>query len=121
VFPYWREFERAPPVRIHTLGMFEYIPYGISQQKSVSRSPAGGTHWVVLRQFKQRPVTVFTDRQADGRCRARAQVTILGKAADLAYIFVQLGRGGLTPHVDYVDVFGRDPTTGNDVQERLRP
>src|SRR5450432_4841953 len=35
VFPYWREFENSPPVRTHSLGIFEYVPYGFSEQRLV--------------------------------------------------------------------------------------
>jgi len=42
VFPYWREFENSPPVRTHSLGMLEYVPYGFSEQRLVHRTLTGG-------------------------------------------------------------------------------
>src|ERR1022692_4639671 len=54
VFPYWREFEH-PPVRTHSLGVFEYVPYGFSEQRLVHRTPTGGDQLVRLKQL-ERPI-----------------------------------------------------------------
>src|SRR5882672_7887991 len=58
VFPYWREFDNAPPVRVHGLGMFEYIPYGISEQRTIRKTPTGGLHFVKLRQFEKTAIGI---------------------------------------------------------------
>ena len=117
VFPYWREFEHAPPVRTHPLGMFEYFAYGISDQHVV-RGGADGEYVVKLKQFGQRPIWVTTQRAADGRCSALARCTIAGvRFAQLLSIYVKLS-GPLS--VEYVIVKGKDLETGKLVEERLR-
>jgi hypothetical protein len=120
VFPYWREFEKSPPVRVHTLGVFEFIPYGISEQRILRRTPTGGEHFVKLRQFEKTPVTITTRQEADGHCTSQARAVINGKEAELSFVYVTLGKGGLTPTVQFVDVHGKDLETGHEVTERLR-
>jgi Domain of unknown function (DUF4833) len=120
VFPYWREFENSPPVRVHTLGLFEYVAYGISEQRTIRRSPVGSLHVIRLRQFSKNTIAIYSMKEPDGRCSSRARTMINGKDSELSYIYVKLFRGGLTPSVDYIDVHGRDPDTGQDIQERIR-
>jgi hypothetical protein len=120
VFPYWREFENAPPVRTHGLGVFEFIPYGIWEQKTLRKTATGGYHFIRLRQFKQVPVGIVTQKDASGRCSTQARAAINGKDAELSYVFVQLAKGGLTPSVLFVDIHGKDLETGREVIERLR-
>jgi hypothetical protein len=119
VFPYWREFENAPPVRVHTLGTFEYIAYGISRQQTVTKSPNGGIQVVKLRQFDKKPVRIITKKDADGRCSAQARTVINGKDSELTYVYIKLNKGGLFPSVDYVGVHGRDSVSALEIEERL--
>lgn len=120
VWPYWREFENAPPVRIHALGTFEYVPYGISEQRSIRKTVNGGIHLMKLRQFDKTPIGIVTKKEADGKCSSQARAIINGKESELLYIYVKLGKGGITPTVEYVDVHGKDLDTGAEIQERMR-
>lgn len=120
VFPYWREFENSPPVRVHGLGLFEYIPYGISEQRTIRRTSSGGTHWMKLRQLDKLPISITTKKEADGHCSSEARAVINGKEAMLTYAYVKLGRGGLTPSVEYVDVHGKDLESGQEIYDRIR-
>jgi len=118
VFPYWREFEQSPPVRVHPLNMFEVVPYGIRQQGPLSRTESGVRYLVRLRNFK-RDLTIITRKDGSGHCLAEVETAIAGRAGmRLASVFLQLG--SLTS-VEYVDISGRDPLTGEAVRERLRP
>lgn len=122
VFQYWRHFE--PPengTKTHMLGTFEYIPYGISEQRSVRKIPTGGIHIMKLRQFGKTPIAIVTTRDAAGKCTAQARSLINGKEAELSYIWVKLGKGGLVPSVDYVDVHGKDLETGAELTQRMKP
>ncbi len=120
VFQYWREFENAPPVRTHSLGVFEYVPYGISEQRSIRKLLTGGIHIMRLRQFDKTPIAIVTKKEADGHCTSQARAIINGKESELTYIYVKLGKGGITPTVEYVDVHGKDLDTGAEIQERMR-
>jgi Domain of unknown function (DUF4833) len=120
VYQYWREFENSPPVRVHTLGAFEYIAYGISEQHTVQKTPAGGVHTIKLRQLEKRPVEIITTRGADGRCLSQARTVINGKESEFTFVFVKLSGGFIVPSVDYVDVHGRDLQTSAEVVERMR-
>jgi hypothetical protein len=120
VFQYWREFENSPPVRIHTLGLFEYVAYGTSEQRTIRKSPVGSLHVIRLRQFNKNAIAIYSRKEADGRCSSRARTVINGKDSELTYIYVKLFRGGLAPSVDYIDVHGKDPDSGHDVQERIK-
>jgi hypothetical protein len=120
VFEYWREFEKSPPVRTHGLGAFDFIAYGISEQRVLRKTPDGAVHLVRLRQFPKTPIDIVTRLGADGRCSAQALSTINGKESNLTYVYVQLAKGGIFPRVDFVDVHGRDLETGVEVVQRLR-
>jgi uncharacterized protein DUF4833 len=120
VFQYWREFENSPPVRIHTFGLFDYIAYGISEQRTIRKTATGALHVIKLRQFGKAPISIITRKEADGHCSSQARMIINGKDTELTYVYVKLARGGFAPSVDYVDVHGKDCDTGQDVQERMR-
>ena len=116
VFPYWREFERSPPVRTHSLGMFEWMAYGIAEQRVVRRTAIGSTTVVTLKQVR-RPISITTHKDVSGRCAALGTMTIAGsEGAELVSVYVKLA-GFLS--VEYVKVVGKDPKTGLPVEERL--
>lgn len=116
VFPYWREFENSPPVRTHTLGMLEYVPYGFSEQRLVHRTLTGGDQLVRLKQLA-RPILVQTKKEADGHCTAVARARIAGvEGAILTSVYAKLA--GIAS-VDYVDVHGKNPQTNADIVERI--
>jgi hypothetical protein len=120
VFQYWRDFEDAPPVRVHTLGIIEYIPYGISEQRTIRKTASGGYQMIRLRQFDKTPIGIITRKEADGHCSSQARAVINGKESELTYVYVKLARGGITPSVDYVDIHGKALDSGQEVQERIR-
>jgi hypothetical protein len=120
VYLYWREFEKAPPVVVHTPGMLDFIGYGISEQRILFRAPNVGVHLVKLRQLPTMPVQIITTQGADGRCTTQARSTINGKDSELSFAYVKLDKGGFTPSVAYVDIHGKDLATGQEVVERLR-
>lgn len=116
VFPYWHEFE--PQERTHALGVLEDRVYGISDQQLVSRSANGAQYAIKLRQL-DRPITVKTAARGDGRCVAIAHARIDGiEDAELTDAYAQLD--GIAS-VDYIELHGRDPTTGVHVAERIKP
>ena len=116
VFPYWREFEKAPPVRTHPLNMFEYYPYGIAAQHVLNRSPSGVEYHLRLKRI-HRDLFVVTSKDAAGHCSATVYTTIGGVIrAELHSAFAKLQRA-LT--VEYVEIHGRDPRTGQPLEERI--
>ena len=44
VTPYWREFEKAPPVVTHSINFLDRMAYGISAQGVASRSATGADY-----------------------------------------------------------------------------
>ena len=118
VFPYWREFEPPPPVRTKPLGALAKMGYGISTQKVVRRTEAGGETTMKLKQVG-RAISITTSRGANGRCAAVVRMKIADvPAAELFSIFVKLA-GPLS--VSYIDVKGRNSATAKPVEERLKP
>jgi len=118
VFPYWREFEHAPPVVTHPLGIFEYVPYGFSEQRLVHRNMQGGDDLIRLKQLA-RPILIRARKGADGRCTATAYARIGGvEGAELVSVYAKLA-GPMS--VDYIDIHGKNPQTGADITERVRP
>ena len=115
--PYWREFERSPPVRVHPLGWFEHVAYGIADQRLVRRGPAGAEYQARLKRLG-RTLVIVTRREADGRCSAVAHALVAGvPGAVLDSAFVKLRR---PMSVDYVEIHGRNPATGARLEERVR-
>ncbi len=118
IYLYWHEFDNHPPT-MHTLGTFEYIPYGVVEQRAIRKGPVGGEYMVRLRQFANNPIGITTQKGPDGKCTAVARAIIHGKVAQLLYVFAQLQKSFPWPTVQYVDVHGRDFGTGQDVVERI--
>jgi hypothetical protein len=117
VFPYWRQFEHSPPVRTQPLGTFEYFGYGLSEQRLVHGGKPDAAYLIRLKQFKQRPVWITTSRDDSGHCRARARCAIGAvKFAELTSIYVKLA-GVLS--VEYIIVKGKDPATGQLIEEKI--
>jgi hypothetical protein len=118
VFAYWREFEKAPPVRVHPLGPFEFLAYGILRQLSSGRGRGGYQHAIRLRQL-QRDLFITTRKRASGGCEAEVRTRIAGRDGVLVEsAFIQLGPLG---SVRWVDLHGRSAATGEPVTERLKP
>ena len=101
VTPYWREFEKAPPVVTHSLGLFANTAYGIAAQRVASRSPNGADYALRLKAVG-RPIGI---------------TTISGVTAELLSIYVKLS-GPLS--VEYIDIKGRDFRNGKPIVERMK-
>src|SRR5258707_524361 len=89
IVPYWREFEKSPPVRTHSIGFLEKMAYGIAVQRIVSRTADGGDYFMRLKQVG-RPMGIATRATAQGGCVAVVRMTIAGVTAELASIYVKL-------------------------------
>lgn len=117
VFPYWRELEDAPPVRSHPLSGFQYLAYGVSEQRLVAHNENSAVYRVQLKQV-DRPIDIVTSHDAARHCIATAYTRIQGVPnARLDHIFVQVA-GRMS--VDYVDVFGLDPKSAARLVERMK-
>ncbi len=116
VYLYWHEFDVTPP-RTHTLGVFEYVPYGLSEHRLVHRTPTGGDMLVRLKQL-DRPILVTTKKEADGSCSAIARARVGGvEGAQLVSVFAHLA-GVMS--VDYIDIHGKNLASATDLTERVR-
>ena len=117
VFPYWREFEHSPPVRTHPLGTFEYLGYGISEQRLVHAGKPDAAYEIRLRQFRQRPIWITTTRDGAGHCHSLARCAIGGvPAAQLLSIYLKIA-GPMS--VEYMIIKGRNLDTGQLIEERV--
>lgn len=114
LFPYWREFENAPPVRTHPLGWWEFTAYGIAQQ---GPSSVPGEYRVKLKRLP-RVLLIRTAKKADGKCSAVAQTSVAGVAdAEVVSAFAKLR--SVVHSVEYLEMHARDPRTGTMLSERL--
>jgi hypothetical protein len=116
VFPYWRVFENAPPIRIKGLSFMDKIPYGIAEQRVVSRTASGGEYSLRLKQF-DRLIVITTKKDANGGCSAVSRTPINGAMSQLVSVFAKLA--GFAS-VDYIDVFGKNLQSGADIKERVK-
>jgi hypothetical protein len=115
VTPYWREFEKAPPVVTHSINWLDRMAYGVAAQHATRRTPAGGDYFMRLKQVG-RPIGIATKRGSNGKCVATARTTIAGVTAELDSIFAKLS-GPIS--VSYIDIKGKDMRTGKPIVERL--
>lgn len=119
LFPYWREFEKAPPVRIHDLGWWEYVIYGVSDQRVVGRSEQGVLLRIQLRRLA-RPIEITVSKDPDGHCQTQAKTVIAG-VADAELISVHATLSKIVKKVLYIDVLGRRSNGGEPISERMHP
>ena len=99
------------------MGAFSKIGYGISAQRTLRRTAAGGEHAIRLKQV-DRLLFITTTKGADGRCVALVRTKIADiEYAELRSIYVKLA-GPLS--VAYIDIKGKDLATGKSIEERLR-
>ncbi len=113
-FPYWREFEDAPPVRTHALGWWEYTAYGVTDQGPTA---VPGEYRVKLKRLP-RPIVIVISRTQGGRCATVARSLVAGVAdAEVTSAFAKLRTAIHT--VEYVEIHARNPHTGAILSERL--
>ncbi len=114
LFPYWREFENAPPVRTHPLGWWEYTAYGVADQ---GPTDVPGEHHVKLKRLP-RDLIVVIQKSAEGKCTAIAKAHVAGVAgAEVLSAFAKLR--SVLGTVQYVEIHARDPRSGAMLSERL--
>jgi hypothetical protein len=116
VTPYWREFEKAPPVVTHSIGLLDRMAYGVASQRVASRTPSSADYALRLKAVG-RPIGITTHRESNGKCVAVARTTIAGVTAELLSIHVKLA-GPLS--VEYIEIQGRDFRTGKPIVERMK-
>jgi hypothetical protein len=110
VRPYWRMLERGP-LETEPLSANEQSVLGVARQEVT-----GSCVQINLRGIPNRPITIETRRDADGRCSSSAEMTIAGVPATVASVYVKQRIFG----IDYVLLTGRSED-GARVQERLSP
>jgi len=116
VFPYWRDLEKSP-ASVHTMGTFAMMAYGLAGQR-IERKPDNTVEQRVVLKQVDRPIWVTASKADDGHCKAGARTKIGAvDRAELISIYVKLA-GPLS--VDYVEVKGRNPSTGETVVERIK-
>jgi hypothetical protein len=125
LFPYWREFEHSPPVRTHPLGVFEYIAYGVTHQQLFRSEGAGGSQKIELQielRRVHRVIRVAIRQDENGHCVAVPHVAMAGVAGlkEAQFLSAHVTLTGLLK-VAYVDLNGKDESTGALIQERLHP
>ncbi len=116
VTPYWREFEKAPPVVTHATGLLDEMAYGIAAQRIAKRSATESDYAMRLKAVA-RPIGIVTRRAQNGKCVAVARTTIAGVTAELLSIHAKLS----SPFsVEYIDIKGKDFKTGSSIVERMK-
>ena len=86
------------------------MAYGYS-----SEHQGDGVFEVELIAYPDRKIEV---KKQKGRYRALMQIA--GRQAELTHIYVYDDESGLLPKVQYVDIYGKDATTGQELYERIR-
>jgi hypothetical protein len=89
------------------------------KEQTVLRKTATGAELAIRLKPLPRELVITTDRGPDGKCRAIARATVAGvQGAELVSAFVKLKRA---MSVDYVEIYGKHPKTGEPLTERLNP
>ncbi len=114
LFPYWRVFEDAPPVRTQPLGWWEYTAYGVADQNSTGTP---GEYRVKLKRLP-RTILIVISKTESSRCTAVAHSLVAGVPdAEVLSAFAKLRTALHT--VLYVEIHARNPHTGAMLSERL--
>jgi hypothetical protein len=118
MFHYWREFENAPPVRTHELNLLDRFAYGIADQRLIGRTASGSEYYFRLKALR-RELYVQTTKGPDGRCTALVSAALAGQErAEVLSAYVKLRR---PMSVEYVEIHGKDRSTGQTLSERIVP
>jgi len=111
VHGYWQDLEQGPNVRSE-IGTFEYIAYGISDQKIDGE-------WI---HFKMKAIENKNFKaklyKKEGKCIAEAWATFKGQEGILKKVYIFAVEGMIKPTVKYIDLFGNLPN-GQALQERM--
>lgn len=89
------------------------LAYGISSEPTNRENDFDV--WLVS--YKKRKLKVGFDKQR----KPLALIEINHKQAKLDHVFVKTEGSNLRPKVLYVEVFGKDVATGDDIYEKIRP
>jgi len=90
-----------------------FLAYGISAKETTRENDFDA--WVVS--YKKKKLKVGFDKHK----KPCAQLEINHKLARLDHVFVKTEGSNLRPKVLYVEVFGKDMTTGEDIYEKIKP
>lgn len=117
VVAYWQDLEKGPSRRSPLLD-HEGPAYGIAKQRVLKPARKGevAALSVVLRAVTERPLTLHVTRDADGGCRAHAELRIAGKRAVLERVHAEVG----FLSVKSLTLEGRDARTGAALRETLK-
>lgn len=111
VHGYWQDLEKGPDVRSE-IGTFEYIAYGISDQKIENEWIHFKMKAIENKNFKAKLI------KKDEKCTAQAWTTFKGQEGILNKVYIFAVEGMIKPTVKYIDLFGTLPD-GKPIQERL--
>lgn len=111
VHGYWQDLEKGPNVRSE-IGTFEYIAYGISDQKIEGDWIHFKMKAIENKNFKAK----ITNKE--GKCTAQAWTIFKGQEGVLKKVYIFAVEGMIKPTVKYIDLFGVLPN-GEATQERM--
>ena len=117
VFPYWRVFEKTPPVPTVPLNSLDYLAYGIAKQHVISTTPTSSSYFLQLKAIK-RDLYITTNKGADGKCTAIVHTAMASlDRAELVSAYIKLRR---PMSVEYLEMHGINRKTGQPVEERIQ-
>lgn len=89
------------------------LAYGVRFEKADDN----GGYYVNLVSYKKRKIYVFKNN--DGEIQANMEIN--GKVSKFKSVFLNIQKDFFFPEIAYIDVFGEDLITGNEVHERIIP
>lgn len=109
VFGYWREYDNHE--RLLPMSWLDQMGYGIGRQQVKGQRVS-----MSIKTAANRDIDIVATKNADGTCHADPYTNIGGRRARLRLIFLQLS-GPFS--VDWVELRGTDPETGEALTERV--
>lgn len=119
------DFDKENPVSVYWLRYQEqgqkkeltwiqnFLAYGISARETNKENDFEA--WIVS--YKKKKLKIGFDKHK----KPFAQLEINNKQAKLSHVFVKTEGSNLRPKVLYVEVFGKDLSTGDDIYEKIKP
>lgn len=109
---YWLRYQESGQKKELTW-IQNLLAYGISTKETAQKNDFEA--WIVS--YKKKKLRVSLDKNK----KPFAQIEINHKLAKLDHVFVKTEGSNIRPKVIYVEVFGKDLTTGDDIYEKIKP
>lgn len=89
------------------------LAYGINFEPAEDK----GEYYISLVSYKKRKIHIFKNPAGE----IQANMEIDGQMARFRSVFIEIGKDFFIPEISYIEIFGEDLRTGDEIYERIIP